>query len=438
MELLPCGHVALEGTSRVCRHLLDDESGQQVRLLTGEGLRYDICCRDCDQATGLGIPLELLVACEGCVSRLVDDFGEAVTWRGEPGVGERPEPLDQTVIDVPLPVAAVDIAPVAAELGSVWLLLTADGQLGRFDAGSGDWSVLAGVSLPTQEGHEPFAGRTLRRRLHTDPYGRFAAVVDDYGLRGQVLDLRTGALTLDLAGGDYHEETVPFSLAFLEHAGRPVVVHRTGWNRLDVSDAATGELLTAREPTSYGRDEARPEHYLDYFHGALHPSPSQRWLADDGWVWSPVGMPRVWDAHRWLGHNVWESEDGPSVLRVCLRSYRWDNPMRWVGQNLLAVSGIGDDDEAMLAGVRIFDVATGIELFAFAGPTGELFADGRRLYAAAPDGLQVWDPVTGERTGTIAGFVPTHHHPGAGELAGIADGQLRRWRTVAGASDPRT
>ena len=34
------------------------------------------------------------------------------------------------------------------------------------------------------------------------------------------------------------------------------------------------------------------------------------------------------------------------------------------GENLLAISGIGGDDEAMLDGVRVFDVATGSEVAA--------------------------------------------------------------------------
>jgi len=58
---------------------------------------------------------------------------------------------------------------------------------------------------------------------------------------------------------------------------------------------------------------------------------------------------------------------------------------------------------------------------------GVLFAGEDRLYSAAPDGLEVWDPRTGERTGTIPGFVPASHHADAGELAGISGGVLRRW-----------
>jgi hypothetical protein len=240
--------------------------------------------------------------------------------------------------------------------------------------------------------------------------------------------LQAGTVTLTLHGGDHHPETVPFSLALTDCEGRVAVIHRTAWNRLDTSDAATGELLTRREMASHGRDEP-PGHYLDYSHGALHPSPGGRWIADDGWVWAPVGVPCVWDLRRWLSGDLWEAEDGPSRRSLCQRGYHWDVPMCWTGENLLAIGGIGSDDEVLLDGVRIFDVTTGSEVAAFAGPVGALFAAGRRLFAAASDGLEVWDSATGERTGTVPGFAPVAHHQGAGELAAVGAGLLHRWLT---------
>ncbi len=81
---------------------------------------------------------------------------------------------------------------------------------------------------------------------------------------------------------------------------------------------------------------------------------------------------------------------------------------------------------------RMCDADTGRETAAFAGPTGALFADGRRLYAAAATGLEVWDPDTGERTGQLPGFVPARHHRRAGELASAAGRVLRRWRIPSG------
>jgi hypothetical protein len=184
-------------------------------------------------------------------------------------------------------------------------------------------------------------------------------VVNDYGRYGQVIDLSTGASTMDLDGGDYRLDTVPFSLAFTRHADQTVVVHRTAWNRLDVSTPASGKLLTRRELAYKTQGNERPPHSLDYFHGALHPSPTGQWLADDGWVWSPVGMPVTWDLHAWLDAYVWESEDGPTRRRLCQRWYHWDTPMCWIDPIHLAVSGLGDDEEAMLPGLAERDPRTG-------------------------------------------------------------------------------
>jgi hypothetical protein len=102
--------------------------------------------------------------------------------------------------------------------------------------------------------------------------------------------------------------------------------------------------------------------------------------------------------------------------------------MCWVADDLLAVSGIGTGDELMLDGVRLFDAATGEETAAFAGPRGPLFSDQRRLYSAASDGTEAWDPRTGERTFRLPGFSPSRYHPATGELAEVGDTALRLWR----------
>ncbi|SCF04680.1 hypothetical protein GA0070558_122118 [Micromonospora haikouensis] len=425
-----CGHPADAATSRVCPHLVavpEDRDVACLRVLTGRGMEFDLVCRECDDP---GQPAVLVVVCEGCVDRLVED-GEMLGWRGEPEILERPEPLDATVSGWSLPPPSgqvVDLAPIDDADGSRWLVLTADGTIVELDPDNDRVTVLATVELVDGPGHTPWMDRQLRRRLHASACGRFAAVVDDYGRHGRVVDLgRGGVVTLALDGGDYHANTVPFSLAFARVDDRPLVVHRTRWNRLDVSDPATGELLTAREIEKTSEQE-RPAHHLDYFHGRLLCSPGSRMIADDGWIWHPVGEPSVWELRPWLDGNVWESEDGPTRQRLCFRDYYWNGPLCFVGDDLLAVGGIGGDDETILPGVRLFDVASGRELATFAGPAGDWFSDGRRLYSAHTDGLHVWDPLTGHRTGTVPGFVPTCLHRGTGELAAVADGVLRRCR----------
>lgn len=61
----------------------------------------------------------------------------------------------------------------------------------------------------------------------------------------------------------------------------------------------------------------------------------------------------------------------------------------------------------MLSGARVFDVSTGQEIAAFAGPGKNAFFGGEgRLFSVEDDGLHIWDASTGERLGRIEGFKP--------------------------------
>ena len=224
-----------------------------------------------------------------------DEQHEAVS-AGRPEICDDSAYFNNLLIKTVIPSngsAIVDIAPVDQESQSIWMMLTEDGQLLRHDAHRGESEVVGRITLPSEPARNPFAGHTLARRLHVSHDGEFAAVVSDYGQYGQVIDLRSGKITIKLDGGDYEPETVPFSFRFASWQGRVVFIHRTAWNRLDVSDASSGQLLSKRGPTAYQNGEQRPEHYLDYFHGALYLSPKGTRILDDGWVWHPVGIPVV-------------------------------------------------------------------------------------------------------------------------------------------------
>ena len=335
----------------------------------------------------------------------------------------------------------LDVAPLNGENRSVWLVLASDGRLFHLAADGGESELIAHVEIPSEPVQDPFNGHTLGPRLHAAPNGQFAAVVNDYGRYGRIIDLRTGNVTMQLDGGEYCSETVPFSFAFACREGQAIAIHRTDWNRLDISDPSNGRLLTSRGPTSYSQGEERPAHYLDYFHGKLYLSLNGAHVLDDGWVWHPVGVPAVWSIDRWLSGEVWESEDGASRREICAREYYWDHGVAWLTDDTVALSGIGDDDSEMRDGVRIFDItATGKaserwradwpwakEVTAFDGPAGSFFSDGRSLYSTAEAGLYKWDLSTGKQTGYVECFQPTHHHRGAGELVQLMDSALLRW-----------
>ena len=116
--------------------------------------------------------------------------------------------------------------------------------------------------------------------------------------------------------------------------------------------------------------------------------------------------------------------------------------MAWLDEKTVAVEGIGHDVDFMIDGARIFDITSsgkssgpfGVdrdgprEVLQFPGPAGSFFSDGVSLLSSDQSGLSRWDPSDGARTGHLAGFRPTRHHPGSNDLAELVDGVLVRWR----------
>jgi hypothetical protein len=247
--------------------------------------------------------------------------------------------------------------------------------------------------------------------FRSDQEGRYCAVCTARGpRRGIVVDLTSGDITMRLAHRSHHERHSRFPVAFFSDGDRPLLVHGTDWNRLDISDPATGELLTQRGPTGYRAGEQRPLHYLDYFHAGLTVSPDSQFVAEDGWVWHPFGVVRSWSLQRWLDDNPWEAEDGLTVRSLCSREYYWDAPLCWLNERTLAVYGFGEDVDLVIPAVRVFDVTTGEESGWFPGPSGNIDSDGTHLFSWDGDGTSVWDPVAGERLHHDSNLHPSSLH----------------------------
>jgi hypothetical protein len=444
--MLACSHDKEPFGAPICKHTRTcREAGLcYVRWYTGAGMDSELLCISCVRERESGHLITTELVCKECFLHATNEFGDLEGVRGKPEIRTRAEPFDLQLLKTDLPTGVgkiVDISPVLGEGRAHWLLLAEDGLITRFDADTGEWDRLERANLCPEPDHKPFCGRIVKPRLHASPGGDFASIVNDYGHYGQVIDLRSGRVTLSLDGGVYHSNTVPFSFTFAQIKGRVVAIHRTAWNRLDMSDPSTGNLLTDRNPTSYRSEEDRPLHYLDYFHGAIYLSPNSVRILDDGWVWHPFGIPTTWDLEPWISENVWESEDGPTRKNLCARAYYWDHAMTWLDDNRIAIGGLGDDDEDMIDGVRIFDVSLTEdgrvrwrcdwfwprELTAFSGPAGSFFSDGQSLFSSDLSGLSRWDVNDGFRTGYLQGFQPTHHHRGARELVQVVDDALVRW-----------
>ena len=155
VRTLECGHVAHESPSKVCPHLArpEDEEISHVRLLTGRRLEYDLACDACDAA---GTPITLVPVCEGCVGRRNEDaeYGELSGWRGQPGIDERPEPVDRTVLSWALPRTARHVIDLAAGTDGTWLALTAKGAIVALEPDAERCTVLATRLLIAEPGSQ--------------------------------------------------------------------------------------------------------------------------------------------------------------------------------------------------------------------------------------------------------------------------------------------
>jgi len=337
--------------------------------------------------------------------------------------------------------AILDACAVRANFGHL-LVLKSDGELCGVNLDDGQVKCLCRVELPYLQidgGQNHFGPEAYR--LHASTSGRFCAIVVDKGRKGVVVDTLSGAVTMSLDGGDYYENTVPFSACFLHMDGQEVFVHRSEWNRLEASDPATGRSLTERFIAPYEAGGERPAHYLDYFHGRLSPSPDGSRILDDGWVWHPVSIPRIWSATEWLRSNPWESEDGNSIIQLAMRD-DWNTPVCWISEHRVAMWGLtgGDCDEAeeqvVRPGVQIYNAASMEQspddqwAMNLSEEPDDLFSDGKRLFVVGEKGTSVWDISSRLSVASLPDFSPRLYDPKRGSLIAIEGTTLSEFSTA--------
>lgn len=405
-------NISITQGGHICYHLLDSDGDDPYQQFTGVGTHYNLICTQCKNNPD-DWPTTLRH-----VSR--EDFEEMdrITTEGivgQPEIFERSSDLSfvsrQVKLDFPFTGQIRSVVPLQAEAASKWVALLASGKIVLLDFEQKATSTLATVSAFDFELAENAA-------LHLSHDGRFSAIVNDHESHGIVVDLTTRAVTLRLNRGTYHAKQTRFPVAFFQHQDKPLLVHATQWNRLDISNPATGALLTVRTAPE---DEKPPAHYLDYFHDLPMVSPDALWIAEDGWVWSPVGITRLWNLQRWLTKNVWESEDGASLRYLIQRAYHWESPLCWIDGHTLAVWGFGDDSLWIIPAVQLFDAATGKRIRWFAGPRADTLYFDEYLFAVSSEGTEVWEITTGERMLHDANLIPVSFHPGTHEFLSVME-----------------
>jgi hypothetical protein len=246
-----------------------------------------------------------------------------------------------------------------------------------------------------------------------------------------VVDLEQGRVTLALDRRIAFLEQPQFPLEFVQRDGGDVLVHGTDWNRIDMSDPATGALLSPRPASRSVRAKTLAPHFLDFWHGMLVASPGGRRIADNGWVWRPRGALLVWDVDGWAS-NVWETEDGPSRRWLCSRRDHWDTPCCWIDDERLVVWGFEGVDGRMTNAASVFNVVTGREEWGFPGPDGELFFD-EHLIAVCPEhGTAVWQLTSGDLLFRDPELAPVAYHPDGHAFVSVVDGGFRISRLEGG------
>ena len=422
MSEVLCHHPDADETATVCRHLYEaTEPINYFRRLTGVGVEYELVCRECRENPER-ITAERRTVCRACFEG-TEGRGGLQGVLGEPGFLSFPSDLyfvhEEIELEGPPLESLLDLQPINGRPAWQWVALTATGELFRLDLWRRVVDPLMSLPPSALDLNEPVA-------LRLSPDGRFAAVVNLEGIRGLVIDLEARRKTMDLLRVDDDAMHCPFPCAFFDFDGEPCLIHATDSNRLDISDPRDGRLLSERTIAPYEAGKGYPEHHLDYYHGDLVVSPDAEWVADNGWVWHPVGVVRTWSLRRWLSENVWESEDGLSVREVCSRDGYWHGSICWIGNDTLAVWGIGERWSELIPGVRLFDVRSGEEVRSFTGPKGKLYFDDFLFACDAEAGTTVWSVVTGERLLHDPEFRPQSYHHGAKRfLTPLPDGRFR-------------
>lgn len=329
----------------------------------------------------------------------------------------------------------LEVCAVQASYGHL-LVLKSDGEICGANLDNGTITSLCSIKLPdvpSAEGKSYFGAPALQ--LHANLSGTFCAIVVDNGRKGIVVNTSSGTITMSLDGGDYCEETVPFSACFLRLEDKDVFVHRSAWNRLDAADPATGNSLTDRHIAPYEGAGTRPAHYLDYFHGRLWPSPDGCRILDDGWIWHPVSVPRIWSATDWLRLNPWESEDGTSVVELAMRD-DWNTPTCWIGNHRVAMWGLFDwddqesDERGKRPGVQISDTTSNDRLSDEQWPMDMnevpryLFGDGERLFIVGEKSTTVWDIASRLKISALPDFSAHLYDAKRGTLVAIGESTL--------------
>lgn len=211
---------------------------------------------------------------------------------------------------------------------------------------------------------------------------------------GVVLNTKNGDVELHLNNGYYYTDMAPFPVCFFNYKEKNLIVHATDWNKLDVTDIESGEVLTHRDLNQY----PEPLKDSDYGHtewpSLLLASPSEDQLAVQGWMWHPAGILYSFNLKNWLEHNIWESDLIPTK-NIYTSMYDWCNPFCWINDTKICICEVGFQNNEPEK-TSVYNTETGECLLEFFGPTLNVFFFDDYLFSGLSkdnsyiEGLSVW------------------------------------------------
>ncbi|MCB9855053.1 MAG: hypothetical protein H6818_05140 [Phycisphaerales bacterium] len=393
----------------VCSHLKPDDIYHI--WFTGRGRDRYWVCEDCAPQYPT-----LTESLKEVPDAFLEEFGSEEGICGRPEIRKRPTNLKFTHDRIELPVSGterrVDFVPNMNTDGD-WIALNTSGSIENVDARNGEVRVVGYASPPF------WIDENIS--LCVSPDLEYGAVYQTFGERAHVFHMHKYD-SMDLTRGTYCTKHSHFSIAFFRENGRPLLVAATDWNRLEVFDPASGDILTKRGPNMTLKNGKEPKHFFGQFRGQLTVSPDECRIVDNGWVWTPFGSAKVWNLRDWIHRNKWESDDGLSLKYLAWRRYHWNTPACWVGNERIAFWGWGADDDFLIPAILVFDASTGEQTHWFPGPevrredppskAGHSMFFDKYLFCVHDDhGTGVWDIETGEHLHQEPSLKPIHYHP---------------------------
>ena len=218
------------------------------------------------------------------------------------------------------------------------LVFCEDNCLYQFNRQNADFSLIAKLENLTQKD-------TILIYQHSD----YVCVAENFATQGAVVN-RCNGNVMPISREDYHADVSSYSIGFLERNGHTLLIHQTDWNRLDITDLTTGQLLTDRiirnERTGVdekGNIRFDEENYLNYFHSLVHVSPNGRSFLSNGWVWQPCGVVLWFNVERFMqtfelseissGHTAENQDNIYSVI-----TENWDIPCTFIDDDIYALA----------------------------------------------------------------------------------------------------